>query len=280
LASSQTPSFTRPTDQPPPGGIFISYRRADDPHAVGRLVAELRAVFDARVVFRDADTIPAGESFPDYIAAWIRAARVMLVMMGDKWHEAQDATGKNRLRDPNDLVRQEVERAEAEGKLIIPILTQLGVTLKRDDPRLPDSLQFLGDRTARTLRPESDDFRTDVNKLIRDLEHAGVPPRPRRVRRRLIVGILVALLCGSALGAGLWQWWPPVATGDTASKAQGSPLLNIISADDRTRLLGATEASIVRVAGQCQDEEIRALAEEHERDPATLFRIIKERYLK
>ena len=46
------------------GGIFISYRRDDTRHVAGRLAGDLMDRFGAESIFRDIDSIDAGDEFP------------------------------------------------------------------------------------------------------------------------------------------------------------------------------------------------------------------------
>ncbi len=44
-------------------GIFISYRRSDNPDATGRIYDRLVAEFGKAKVFKDVDSIPLGMDF-------------------------------------------------------------------------------------------------------------------------------------------------------------------------------------------------------------------------
>ena len=76
--------------------VFISYRRADTGGHAGRLFDRLSRWFDAGEVFFDVDTFDAGDVFPERIERAIRAAKVVLVVIGPGWLEELNtrATGK------------------------------------------------------------------------------------------------------------------------------------------------------------------------------------------
>ncbi len=64
--------------------IFISYRRDDAKHAVGRLYAALsRHVGHAkRDIFIDIDNIPKGIDFGEYLDAQVAQCDVLLAVIG------------------------------------------------------------------------------------------------------------------------------------------------------------------------------------------------------
>ena len=104
--------------------IFLSYRRQDSQSATGRLADRLEAHFGAARVFRDHDSIVAGEDFADAIRRSVEAATVLLVIVGPRWLNAADAAGRRRLDDPNDFVRLEIELALAADVAVVPVLVE------------------------------------------------------------------------------------------------------------------------------------------------------------
>src|SRR5690606_32211272 len=114
--------------QAEPGGrrlelpaIFLSYRRADAPAAAGRLYDRLARHFGAAQVFRDIDTIEAGEDFERAIEDAIAGASAVLVVIGPRWVDMRE-NGVRRLDDPADYVRREVELALEADTLLVPVL--------------------------------------------------------------------------------------------------------------------------------------------------------------
>jgi hypothetical protein len=69
----------------------------------------------------------------------------------------------NRLQDPRDFVRIEVEAALKRNILIIPLLVR-GASMPEED-QLPPSLQKLVYRNAISIRPDPD-FHRDMDRLI------------------------------------------------------------------------------------------------------------------
>ncbi len=95
--------------------IFLSYRRSDCQAASNalRLALEKRYGTDA-VVFRDCDSLEWGKPWPDGLRAALTDSVVVLVLIGDGWDT-------DRLDDPEDWVRLEVEAGHEGGKLL-PVL--------------------------------------------------------------------------------------------------------------------------------------------------------------
>jgi hypothetical protein len=76
--------------------IFLSYRRQDSQSATGRLADRLEEHFGAERVFRDHESIVAGEDFVEAIRRAIEASTVVLVVIGPRWLEARAASGARR----------------------------------------------------------------------------------------------------------------------------------------------------------------------------------------
>lgn len=65
--------------------VFMSYRRADDPHFVGRLHDRLCDAFGDDHVFRDIDSIPVGTNFRDAILRTLDEVDVVVAVIGPRW---------------------------------------------------------------------------------------------------------------------------------------------------------------------------------------------------
>jgi TIR domain len=63
-------------------GIFISYRRQDEPNFAGRLYDRLVAQFGRSNVFIDVDTIELGLDFAEVIDKSLSQCKVMIVVIG------------------------------------------------------------------------------------------------------------------------------------------------------------------------------------------------------
>jgi hypothetical protein len=91
--------------------VFISYRRDDSAGHAGRLFDRLAERFGAQCVFRDVDTLSAGEDFHAALRPRIQDADLLLALIGPGWLRATDAGGHARLGDAADPVRMEIAGA-------------------------------------------------------------------------------------------------------------------------------------------------------------------------
>lgn len=172
--------------------VFISYRREDSaPHA-GRLNDRLCQAFGAERVFMDIDDIPLGQDFAAALRENVRAADVVLVLIGPGWLSIAGEGGRRRLDDERDFVRFEVAEALRQGKRVIPIL--LNGTPMPKAAELPDDLQPL--LVCQALQLSDARFQRDAADLIQALGGAG--RGPPRSRRRVVVGGVAAALAAIA----------------------------------------------------------------------------------
>lgn len=153
-------------------GVFINYRREDEPFAVRMLYATFRDLFGEANIFMDIDNIPIGHDFVDVINDRLETCLVVIVIMGRQWLTCTRPDGTRRIDDPNDFVRLEVEYALArpDDVTVIPIV--VGSAAMPDAEVLPPSIRPLVRRQAETIsyqRPEADLLRISA-KLRQILE--------------------------------------------------------------------------------------------------------------
>ena len=143
--------------------IFISYRRADSTDVTGRIYDRLKEHFGKSAIFKDVDSIPPGVDFKEHLEKAVGKCKVFLVVIGDRWLEAKDEKRRNRLQDPDDFVRIEIESALNRNILIIPLLVR-GASMPAEQ-KLPPSLRKLVYRNGISIRPDPD-FHGDIDRLI------------------------------------------------------------------------------------------------------------------
>lgn len=145
--------------------IFLSYRRDDTAGHTGRIFDHLSERFGAGRVFIDVEGIEAGENFATAIEERIKGCDTLVAVIGKEW-AAADPSGRRRLDDPDDYVRQEIETAFRLGVDVVPVLVGgAGVPARRD---LPESLSQLSLLNA--LEIDDRAFLTGVERLIVTLE--------------------------------------------------------------------------------------------------------------
>ena len=183
--------------------IFISYRRDDSAGYAGRLHEELAERFGTGEVFRDVDTLRAGQDFDEAIRRRLEQCNACVVMIGPGWLKAQNAAGQRRLGSAGDYVTMEI--AAALGKpdvAVVPVLVG-GATMPSPE-ELPELLRPLARRHALTARDET--WEADMDRLAAVLRPsapgtAAPPSRPSGHLSRYAVLALVLILMAVA---GAW----------------------------------------------------------------------------
>ena len=202
-----------------PDRVFICYRRDDSSGHASHLYDGLVDELGRKNVFFDTEDIPPGQDFPDEIQRALEASDTMLVVIGRRWCDAVDDQGRQRLTDPADHLRQEIELARTANLRVIPVLVQ---DARMPAPAaLPESIRWLAFRHAAELPDRS--WHDDVAKLVERLRKPKPRDRfasPSELRHLALLPRLAAnaltrpsTLAISALlvAAGVWParhfWW-------------------------------------------------------------------------
>jgi Tol biopolymer transport system component len=156
-------------------GLFISYRRSDNPDAVGRIYDRLVTEFGKPMVFKDVDSIPLGQDFRGHLNDIVGDCAAVLAIIGPKWADIRDEAGRRRLEDPDDFVRIELEAALARNVPVVPVL--VGHAAMPATSQLPASLATLAFRQAVDVRPDPD-FHNDASRLVSALRVIIDPNAP------------------------------------------------------------------------------------------------------
>ena len=118
--------------------IFVSYRRQDSPYVAAVLKDRLERQFGEHSVFLDIDNIPIGADFREHIDLAVQQCDVMLVLIADAWLKVMPGKERNRLFDPQDFVRAEIEAAFRRTIPIVPVLAENAQMPSPED--LPQSI--------------------------------------------------------------------------------------------------------------------------------------------
>ncbi len=149
-----------------PTSIFINYRRDDSALLAEYLRLYLEQHLGEEHIFLDKESIKYGQVFGDKIWEELDQAKVLLVVVGPKWHTIEDDEGDKRLLDVEDWVRREIEYAKDHDKKIILVLynqvdfNQAGKWLKRK----VKSLGFLADQHYISCKEQT--IHQDVQHLL------------------------------------------------------------------------------------------------------------------
>ena len=183
--------------------IFISYRTSDGKDKATALARDLGARFGDEQVFLDKDDLRGGSAWRDEVQRTLGAKPVLLLLITPQLLAATDASGALRIADPNDPVRREFSAALEAGAHLIPLLCD-GVESPPPAADLPKPFDRLGEYTWRRLRAY--DWKSDLERLVDDLEALGITtrpdavlPRPQKLVRRALLALGLALLAVAAV---------------------------------------------------------------------------------
>lgn len=117
----------------------------------------------------DVTDLRPGQDFAVELEHAVAKANCVLAVIGPRWLDAIDASGRRRIDDPDDFVRREVGAALSKGASVIPVLVH-GAKMPRAD-ELPDALRSLARRQAIDLSDQRWD--SDLRELIQFLSANG-----------------------------------------------------------------------------------------------------------
>jgi hypothetical protein len=122
------------------GGVFINYRNNDRPEAAGAIYGELVQRFGRDRVFRDCDSIQAGDRYPAVLRSALADADVLVAVVGPGWL-ATDESGTRLIDRDYDWVRTEIATALRIGTPVVPVL--LADAAQPTGDELPDDIRQL-----------------------------------------------------------------------------------------------------------------------------------------
>lgn len=159
------------------GKIFINYRRDDSRADSGRLYDRLNARYPGRV-FRDVGSLEPGVEWHEAIERVLGTSDACVVVIGKEWLSIAGPTGKRRLDDPRDTVRQEIVTALTRGMRVFPVLVGGAKVPPEED--LPEDLQPLVRRNALEITEQDWDqgFEKLADALDRTLGVHHEQPQP------------------------------------------------------------------------------------------------------
>jgi tetratricopeptide (TPR) repeat protein len=164
----------------------------------GRLRESLARRLGDEAIFRDKDSIGAGEDWTRAIEASLGKDTVVLALIGPGWASARDEAGGRRLDDPADWNRVELELALKRSARVIPLL--IDETRMPPEQELPGELRSLAHLNALKLR--DDDWESDVERLMQALGRRGQWTWSQRP-----IALVVAAAVATAIGAAAYWWW-------------------------------------------------------------------------
>ena len=154
------------------GGIFISYRREDTEEKTRLLYNQLVQHFGSgKPIFMDLDNLKPGEDFVKKIEDSVASCDVLIAVIGPQWQTVKNNKGQQRLADPNDWVRLEIQMALEREIQVIPVLVEGAHMPNRAD--MPKVIGKLSERQAVDLTDIQ--FETDTRRFVLGLEMVHIP---------------------------------------------------------------------------------------------------------
>jgi hypothetical protein len=151
--------------------LFLSFRQDDTGAGAPLLRDKLSEAFGEDHVFFAVDTLGPG-TWWEQIETALKSAEVVLVLMGRRWLSVTDTEGRPRLWQPDDVHRREIELALESSATVIPVLVDNAAMPAKE--KLPPSIAALADLQARRLSEAHRHRVTDLERLIGDIERAGL----------------------------------------------------------------------------------------------------------
>jgi hypothetical protein len=144
--------------------VFICYRREDSAYPAHQIYGVLSNHFGSESVVFDVDTIPLGVDFREYLNKQVSKCDILLAVIGDKWIEIL----KQRLDDPTDFVRIEIQAALKRKIPVVPIL--VGNASMLIEKNLPQDIKGLAYKQAAEVRA-GPHLKTHLQSLIEGIKH-------------------------------------------------------------------------------------------------------------
>jgi formylglycine-generating enzyme required for sulfatase activity len=143
--------------------IFLSYRRDDSKWPAQMIYKNLCDHFGPESIAFDISTIPLGVDFRDYLNQEVSKCDILLAVIGDQWLEILN----QRLDQPNDFVRIEIQAALKREIPVVPIL--VGSKPVPSEKELPQDLAELSYKQATEVRAGAD-LQSHLKRLIDGLD--------------------------------------------------------------------------------------------------------------
>ncbi len=181
--------------------IFISYRKEDSKWNTQLLYDRLSKYFSPKSIFKDFNTIKAGEDYRKVIENALSKCHVLLVIIGKNWLNSMDENGKQRLQNPEDLLRIEIETALNRNIRVIPILFD-NVSMP-SNAQLPETLSSLTLRQSVSVSETNFDY--DIRHLAEAIKNKQIEVNPKNrlldklIRNRTLLSVAAGTLLAALL---------------------------------------------------------------------------------
>ncbi|MET9229140.1 hypothetical protein [Lentzea sp. NPDC003310] len=152
--------------------LFINFRNGDGEDKAAWLDSALSTIFGDERVFRSSKSIALGRDYEPIMWSAVENCSAMIAVIGERWL----SDFKERLFEPDDVVRGEIATVLAAGKPVIPVLGLGGKKLAADE--LPEDLAGLAKcQYVRLTSREPHSIPGLVDRLIDDVPELAIGVR-------------------------------------------------------------------------------------------------------
>jgi TIR domain-containing protein/NB-ARC domain-containing protein len=164
--------------------VFINYRTADTAFGAAATYELLAEKLDKKRIFLDNQSLAPGVDYPRLLRAALESTRVLLVLIGPNWLNADSVGTRLLIERDTDWVRYEIRRALEREVPIVPVLLD-GAALP-DPGRLPiDVRRLVHHQTAQVrhqhLAADIDQLADRIAALVPSAVRVGGRPVPRQI---------------------------------------------------------------------------------------------------
>ncbi|MEM6452482.1 MAG: tetratricopeptide repeat protein [Cyanobacteria bacterium P01_D01_bin.105] len=154
--------------------VFISYRREDSAKSASQIYEHLVQRLGQKSIFKSVDTIELDVDLRHCPSiSVVGQCDVLLVLIGRKWLQIEDANGQRWLDVPTNCVRLELETALNRSNVrVIPVLLENAEMPTKQD--LPASLQSLVDCQCIHV-PDAQDLQKDMECIFAAIQPSFEP---------------------------------------------------------------------------------------------------------
>ncbi len=183
-----------------PPWIFLSYRNEHSGYmGAARIAAELEAIFGKGTVFYAPATLAPGVTWEQVIERALLECKVLIALIEKTW-------SLQRLHDPNDWVRRELQVALAASKDVVPFLVD-GATMP-EAIDLPVELRALPDKQGVPI-------------------HTGWEPGFKATMRAVADRVMEGVSSELVIERDTESWWERLTRNDWSVLCDGTEILKL-----------------------------------------------------
>ncbi len=144
--------------------LFISYERKDAGGYSLSIYQHLSLRFGEKTVFRDKQDIHVGATWQDTLRDQVTGCKGFVVIVGPDWNHSRI---QQKLNDPENWVRKEIECALANDKPVFPVL--MGGVKDLETDKLPEPIQSAFTDNNYFIFQDGPEWQQALDRLCKDI---------------------------------------------------------------------------------------------------------------